>query len=218
MVLPLPVAPGTQMIEFVSLQGFDDFFASLRSAFANVADTFATESYSPAVRRLPVEKVGAFEASFVPSLADFARLDERFRLSKSMQAALARYPGFGFAVFQLGVGDQKVHPMAFRFHTAEPHRLYFPTRHLHGSVSWPLAHFDHKLFCQNSVIPPGWKVGGVRRHEAVGMSIKFWMQPAPMGELMPIHRTQGLLDAQALCYSRDLSGYRWNRDLWLPAG
>ena len=83
MVLPLPVAPGTQNIEFVSLQGFDDFFVCLRSAFANVADTFATEGNSPAVRRLPVEKVGAFEASFVPSLADFAGLDERFRLSKS---------------------------------------------------------------------------------------------------------------------------------------
>jgi len=53
---------------------------------------------------LKVEQVGSFEASFVPTLADFQRLDPRFRLPDTVWQQLGRYAKYGFAIFQLKKG------------------------------------------------------------------------------------------------------------------
>ena len=50
---------------------------------------------------LRVHDVGLFEASFVPTLADFERLDPRFRLSPGVWEQLPQYRDWGFAVFKL---------------------------------------------------------------------------------------------------------------------
>src|SRR5437899_1303322 len=63
--------------------------------------------------KLKVRTVGNFSASFVPTVKDFGRLDERFRLPEGTWEALPDYKDFGFAVFKLDQNVRQVHPMAF---------------------------------------------------------------------------------------------------------
>ena len=67
--------------------------------------------------------------------ADFARLDERFRLPEVLFDAVPHYVDYGFAVFQLRPGNVTVHPMALTFPTRAPDRLFFPTVHVHDGAS-----------------------------------------------------------------------------------
>ena len=103
---------------------------------------------------LPVENVGSFEASFVPSLKDFSRLDPRFRLPAGTEDAMTQlYKSFGFVVFQLKTGDDiKAHPMAFNFETSEMESVFYPTVHVHHGKMEDQEHFDHVLYLQ---MPPG---------------------------------------------------------------
>ena len=80
-------------------------------------------------------QVGDFEASFVPTVKDFNRLDARFQLPAELFAKMPDYQHFGFAVFKLKPGMQTVQPMAFDFPAAKPGHLFFPTVHIHD---WPL--------------------------------------------------------------------------------
>lgn len=86
---------------------------------------------APAAAPLRVHEVGSFEASFVPSLADFSRLDARFRLPDGLWEGLPIYADYGFAVFKLKAGERKVHPMAFEFASRDRRQLFFPTVHIH---------------------------------------------------------------------------------------
>ena len=87
MILPLPVRAGSgeNAVRFISLEGYPTFFADMESGFPKEAPRAfgpvgcATHA-PPKAAALPVFQVGSFEASFVPTIADFARLDERFRL------------------------------------------------------------------------------------------------------------------------------------------
>lgn len=104
------------------------------------------------------KNVGDYEASFVPSQADFERLDPRFCLPPSVWSQLSLYADWGFAVFKLSlnppptqlsaldlriIAERKrdgkppfpprrrdIHPMAFRFPRRDPSRLFFPTVHV----------------------------------------------------------------------------------------
>jgi hypothetical protein len=98
---------------------------------------------------LKVHTVGAFDASFVPGVQDFSRLDERFRLPDGVWDKLGQYSRYGFAVFKLRKGTHtNVHPMAFTFPTALPGKLFFPTVHIHDGEVHPKAGFDHTLYAQ----------------------------------------------------------------------
>ncbi len=63
-----------------------------RSALIGVAAAPAT---------ILVHDVSSFEASFVPTLEDFDRLDERFRIPPDAIGKIPRYRDYGFAVFKL---------------------------------------------------------------------------------------------------------------------
>ncbi len=89
-----------------------------------------------------------YVASFVPSVADFVRLDPRFRLPEVLFDAVPHYADYGFAVFQLAPGKVTVHPMALRFPTRDPDRLFFPTVHVHDGRFHAKAKFDHALYFQ----------------------------------------------------------------------
>jgi hypothetical protein len=102
----------------------------------------------PPAPTLEVVEVGSFEASFVPTIKDFARLDERFRLPQQVWQDLPQYQDHGFAVFKLKSGQHEVHPMAFEFPRANPEKLFFPTVHIHDGKVHEQAQFDHQLFCQ----------------------------------------------------------------------
>src|SRR5690606_38691297 len=105
---------------------------------------------SPSARTqtLVVHEVGSFIASYVPTRADFTRLDARFRLPSVLFDAVPAYADYGFAVFQLAAGTHTVHPMAFSFPTREPDRLFFPTVHVHDGRWCVRAKFHHALYFQ----------------------------------------------------------------------
>lgn len=153
MVLPIPVPTGSpeDAVSFIDLSGDPNFFDGLRWLF-DVMQTAAKSGGIGGVLRsrpkLAVHVVGSFDASFVPTLGDFDRLDERFRLSDEVWSALPGYGDFGFVVVKLRKTDGHVHPIAFRFPTREKERLFFPTVHVHDGKVHAKADFDHTLYYQ----------------------------------------------------------------------
>ncbi|MFO0570832.1 MAG: hypothetical protein U0263_34665 [Polyangiaceae bacterium] len=212
MLLPIPVVPGSgdDALEFVSLVDHAGFFDSLRSLFF-VPMTAAARGggYSLPHRapKLVVHEVGSFEASFVPTQADFSRLDERFRLPESIWEELGDYDDYGFAVFRLRPGRKKpIHPMAFRFVTREPGRLFFPTVHVHDGRVHDHAEFDHELYYQTPAVTGA--VGSFR-DPATGDEIGF--SRPPDGVL-------GLVEPGEPVLRRVLRGTLPNRDTWIELG
>jgi hypothetical protein len=208
MVLPLPVAPGTGEagVRFVDLSGYEGFFADLHQAWpqprAKETAGVATPGPAPASAPLQVVEVGAFEASFVPTIADFARLDERFRLPAGAWEALPGYRAHGFAVFKLKAGRRTVHPMAFSFPRADRRALFFPTVHIHDGTVRLKAEFDHRLYAQ---LAPGDDV-----------ALAGWQEsPEPLGRHVDIASAKGLVDPEAHGYVREYHGLLDNRDVIL---
>jgi len=146
MILPLPVADnaGETAVDFIDLSAVPEFFARLNKMFL----TRSSRAMSPSPLR--VVEVGSYVASYVPTLADFDRLDGHFRLSQQVWDQLPQYQNYGFAVFQLKEGEHKVHPMAFDFPRRNPDQLFFPTVHIHDGRVHTEAEFDHALFCPRS--------------------------------------------------------------------
>ena len=103
MILPLPVASNTPEdgVQFIDLHEYPSLFTDLEKLHPpkrskdngsnRGAGSVDLESY----RKLEVKTVGSFEASFVPKVADFARLDERFRLPENTWDQLPAYKDFG---------------------------------------------------------------------------------------------------------------------------
>jgi hypothetical protein len=156
MILPIPVVPGCpeDSVEFISLEEYKTLFSDLHS-WLNPQPKGGGRSKSPAARgstspSLIVHSVGAFDASFVPSIADFSRLDPRFCIDAQIWNAWPQYADYGFAVFKFKAGDsQQIHPMAFSFTTRDPSQAFFPTLHIHGNEATPHGHFDHDLYLQS---------------------------------------------------------------------
>lgn len=159
MILPLPVRPGSDEadVQFIDLSAAPDLFDLLHEAFMPPLmpqakrGGFSLDLPSRSRPPLQIKQVGAFEASFVPTVNDFDRLDPRFRLPTAVWAELP-VADHGFAVFKLREtdGDAKVHPMALRFPTRDPARIFFPTIHIHDGKVHRHAHFDHSLYYQRS--------------------------------------------------------------------
>src|SRR2546428_2830453 len=152
MILPLPVkTPAAENdVEFIDLQGYPNFFADLEQGFANVRHgaTVGKSALPATAATLRVLQVGSFEASFVPTITDFSRLDERFRLPQNVWDKLPGYKTYGFAVFKLKPGAMTIHPMAFSFPRQNINAIFFPTVHIHDRKMHSKAGFDHSLFCQ----------------------------------------------------------------------
>jgi hypothetical protein len=205
MVLPLPVPRNAdeRAVKFINLEEYPEFFKDMEAGFprpkpAAVAGNFGGASKSAAP--LAVVEVGSFEASFVPTIADFARLDKRFRLPEGVWEKLPAYKDFGFAVFKLKSGKQNVHPMAFKFPRANAKRIFFPTVHIHDGEVHETAQFDHELYFQLSGADYSPKQGWVE-------SIR------PAGMFMKMHKAEGLLDSELHCYRRQIRGRQKNADV-----
>ncbi len=152
--LPTPKASAEDAVHFVSLEDYPQFFKDMKKGFPEPQmRSIARGGAAPAnaTDTLEVHDVGAFEASFVPTQADFSRLDERFRLPAGVLDALPDVADYGFAVFKLKAGEkQKVHPMALTFPTRNPSQIFYPTSHLHDGTFSSRAMFDHALYFQGS--------------------------------------------------------------------
>ena len=164
-----------------------------------------TARFQPHARYLQVHEVGSFVASFVPGRADFDRLDPRFRLPDSVWDRVPSADDFGFAVFQLQPGKHHVHPMAFRFRTRDPSRLFFPTVHVHDGRVHARAKFDHALYYQHPRVTSLPNMGGPRdTHE--GDQVSF---------LLPSSDYDGVTSGSHPVLRRELRGRMPNRDTYI---
>lgn len=159
-VLPLPVqlpATDENSLQFISLKNYTRFFTDLNKGFPLALPKSrvpsrgvdSPRSFKP---KLEVHEVGDFIASFVPSIPDFDRLDEQFRVPQESWDKLPRYADFGFAVFQLKSLKGKPHPMAFKFRSRlnmqRGGSVFFPTVHIHDGKVHDREDFDHTLYLQ----------------------------------------------------------------------
>ena len=62
---------------------------------------------------LEVFQIGNYVGSFVPTIAEFSQLDERFGLPAATWDQIPEYNDYSFAVFQLSEGSLRPHPMEF---------------------------------------------------------------------------------------------------------
>jgi hypothetical protein len=220
MILPLPVPPnpGEDALRFVDLKGYPAFFRDLDAAFPAL-EIEASRGGGTAVfgasqsLKLVVHEVGDFIASFVPSFADFERLDERFRLSDAVWDALPTYRDYGFAVFQLkDLGGQSwfrrlfarpttktIHPMAFEFPRRDADVLFFPTVHVHDGEVHEKAMFDHHLYAQllpGQRPPPAWQENDT-----------------PLANHLDVERSEGVVDFDLPAFTRSVMGWHENADI-----
>lgn len=207
MVLPIPVAEGAKEtdLRFINLEKYPAFFEDMNSGFpVLMTASYDVNSIAPrAASKVPlaVIQVGSFEASFVPTAKDFSRLDERFRLPPQSFEKLKGYSKFGFAVFKLKAGNQKVHPMAFAY-PASSKRLFFPTVHIHDGKVHDRATFDHDLYCQ-----PG------ADH---GLKLLDWSESrGAAAQFMKMELAQDVVLRDEHCYKRTLRGKLGNTDTFV---
>jgi hypothetical protein len=209
MILPLPTPKGVKedAVKFINLEKYVDFFADLTSGFPEPPTRSAPEVDGQkklgGAPKLKVIDVGTFEASFVPTQPDFARLDDRFRLPPSVWEKLPQYRDWSFAVFKLkkdAKDGQKAHPMAFEFPRADAKKLFFPTVHIHDGKVHATARFDHALFCQ---VGPEAELSMFEWEESPQHAVQF----------MKTERTQGIVLGDAHCYRRRMRGVFKNADV-----
>jgi hypothetical protein len=203
MILPVPTPPNSpdDAVRFISLAKYPGLFNDLFDVFHPVsAARLSRGSKSvPAPAPLVVHEVGAFVASFVPSLADFTRLDPQFRVPSGTLDRVPTYADYGFVVFQLGAtkGVAHVHPMAFEFPTRTPDRLFFPLVHVHDGVLHEDAEMDHVLYAQG--------VDKLRTFETSPFTLK---------RVPAVAKSEGLLDPNQRLSRCEMVGRYPNRDVW----
>jgi hypothetical protein len=233
MVLPLPVPPNPpeDAVRFINLERYPAFFDDMRSGFPalmSLSRGVAGAAAMAVMRTLQVHEVGQFEASFVPRLDDFDRLDERFRIPRDVWDRLPAYHDYGFAVFKLkgdrppqtgflrkllGGGQPKrppgrhqVHPMAFEFPRRNPDLLYFPTVHVHDRQVHSSAYFDHMLYCQAGP--------GLEDY----LDQDWEPSTGPAAYFMKVEKTEGIVDPRMPCWRQPLQGNLTNRDALVGKG
>ncbi|HEY2413786.1 MAG TPA: hypothetical protein VGI40_16160 [Pirellulaceae bacterium] len=208
MVLPIPVPKNSdeRAVGFINLKGYPEFFRDMAKGFPAAGSTtrggIGGVVPAAAAPRLEVHEVGNFEASFVPKIADFARLDARFRLADGVWDQLPDYVDYGFAVFKLKLGKENVHAMAFSFPRADRKQIFFPTVHIHDGKVHATAEFDHVLYFQLSDADYSPKHG--------------WTESTvPAGMFMNMQKIGDYLDAGLHCYRREIRGRQKNADVWV---
>ncbi len=206
MILPIPVPAGAgeDAVKFIDLSDYGDFFADLAKGFPFLISRKDKnpKAANDGLLALEIHSVGSFEASFVPTVKDFARLDARFRLPDGTWDKLPAYAEYGFAVFKLKKGNQKIHPMAFSFPTAlaRKSQLFFPTVHIHDGKVHAKEEFDHQLYAQT------WPKAGLSSRHG-------WEESAALaGSFTQLAEAKGLLWKDGHIYRKEISGVQPNED------
>ncbi|MEP3481273.1 MAG: hypothetical protein ABJZ55_18680 [Fuerstiella sp.] len=225
-ILPIPVqlpASDEDSLQFISLKEYDTFFADLNRLFplalpsrpkSRSVSGLAADS---AVKTLRVQEVGDFVASFVPTLSDFHRLDQQFRLPQESWDQIPAYSNYGFAVFQLKSLNGKPHPMAFKFksqlRTTQPKSVFFPTVHIHDGQVHDRERFDHTLYLQSPDFDQA--CGRYIQHgrhvpdSATGYTRSKWAA----AHSCDLKKSQGILNAQGLVHRHEMRGMFKNTDV-----
>lgn len=202
--LPTPVSSAEDAIRFIDLSGYPQFFTDMASGFIEFQSRGGPAPAPAGLLNLVVHEVGSFQASFVPHLQDFSRLDARFRLPQQAWEQLPLYGDYGFAVFKLKAGAKNIHPMAFEFPQRNTDELFFPTIHIHDGTVEAQAHFDHALYCQTPHPLPDWRISSDAPYKG---------KPIPAEKFMDCDKAQGVVDAGAPIQTMRLQGMYPNTDI-----
>ena len=220
MILPLPVTKQVRedSLRFVSLKEYDNFFDDLDDAFPDIQPQSRTtlgalvdSAVASEAPKLAVHEVGDFVASFVPTMNDFSRLDQKFVIPKSSWDKIPQYSDYGFAVFQLKSLKGKPHPMAFEFETRLENQIFFPTVHIHDGEVHKREHFDHTLYLQSE-----------EYDDAVGRYVNRHVKDRQTGYVRSkdvarhycnIKKTKGMVKPDQLLHRIQLKGRLENRDI-----
>ena len=211
MILPIPTDPekGEGAVEFISLEEYEKLFRDLKRGFPEpksrkpAAGGLGLNVDSKSVV-LEVHEVGSFEASFVPTIADFSRLDARFRLPDDAWDQLPAYQKFGFAVFKLKSSDSEIHPMAMKFFPAAAESVFFPTVHIHDGEVHDKAQFDHTLYLQGA--PQSMTRG-------FGLFNRWRESTGPAKQFVEAEKSAGLVLGDEHVYQFKVDGRFANKDI-----
>ncbi len=215
MILPLPTAlpARDEAVRFVSFENYDHFFPDLNAGFPTDSPppTRALRVDSKAVEKLEVHDVGQFVASFVPTLADFDRLDPQFVIPKESWDKIPEYSDYGFAVFQLKELSGKPHPMALEFPTRWRDRIFFPTVHIHDGQVHKFEEFDHMLYAQDAVFDKadGKYLGPTGTNSRTGLV----RSKGPAKEFVNIGLAKGFVESNLLVHRMKVRGRHANTDI-----
>lgn len=217
MILPVPVRQPvrTESLRFIDLRKYSEFFDDLNSGFPYQPPRFNLGCSAPqralpaSASHLDVVNVGNYIASFVPRLADFSGLDERFVLPASTWAKIPQYADFGFAVFQLAAGSLKPHPMAFEFEMATQ-ALFFPTVHIHDGQIHDAEEFDHVLYLQHAGFDS--QVYSYRNSDVPDKSTGLIRSKYAAADFCDIDRSTGVVDGNLLVHRKIMRGEFPNQD------
>ena len=214
MILPVPVkqAADDKSLVFIDLKYYETLFDDLDTGFPWHASSSFGCSEGPvtdSAGMLDVFEVGNYIASFVPTLADFGRLDPKFTLPKDVWAKIPEYEHFGFAVFQLAAGKVKPHPMAFEFQT-DKDELFFPTIHIHDGEVHQSEEFDHVLYMQHAGLDS--KVGGYRNSDVEDRDTGLVRSERQASSFCNVDKSADLIDGNLLVHRKIIRGKLSNAD------
>jgi hypothetical protein len=204
MILPIPVVQPAKedSVEFIDLSGYEGFFDDLARGFPMKRKSLAlSDTVELAAGMLEVHSVGSFDASFIPTVKDFGRLDARFRLPEGTWAKLPQYANYGFTIFKMK--NEKVHPMAFSFPSAlgAKGQVYFPTVHIHDGEVHAKEKFDHLLYAQT------WPKVGLRDRDG------WWESEKLASQFTSPEKSKGLIWDKGHVYRKRIVGLQKNEDI-----
>jgi hypothetical protein len=218
MILPVPVAlPAREdSLRFKNLKEYPTLFEDLARGFPMITRHSSGSKGVPeaqvaaAAAPLAVHEVGDFIASFVPSVADFGRVDPQFAIRKDVWDKIPAYKDYGFAVFQLKQLSGSPHPIAFEFDSRLPSTIYFPTVHIHDGSVHEKDDFDHALYLQAPVADQ--HAGDYEGPDAVDRATGFVRSNGPAKDFSDPSKSQGLIDPDLLVHKITMKGSLPNRD------
>lgn len=220
MILPLPTRLRAQEgdVRFISLDGYADLFKDLDDGFPYIRPWPRVDSPTGAITSrsagiLEVEEVGDYVASFVPTVADFDRLDPKFVIPESTWDLIPEYGDYGFAVFQLDKLSAKPHPMAFEFPTRHRDRVFYPTIHIHDGEVHETENFDHELYVQHPLLDAA--VGDYLNRNEVDPVTKLVRSDRIASKFTDVDASAGIIDADLLVHRQRLRGQLPNTDHWV---
>ena len=223
MILPLPVATNSRedSLRFISLKDYELFFTHLNEAFPRITPPSRLGIDAPQANAadapdsiLEVQEVGDFVASFVPTMGDFSRLDQRFVIPQSSWDKIPKYKDYGFAVFQLKNLKGKPHPMAFEFESRLKDEIFFPTVHIHDGEVHEREDFDHTLYLQNAEFDK--VVGKYQNYHVKDKQTGFVRSKDVAKRYCQMAKTAGMIEPDLMLHRIKMAGKLNNQDIITP--
>jgi hypothetical protein len=139
---------------------------------------------------------------------------------RSGDSAVAPF-GAGPPLRGLAARGKAIHPMAFEFASRHPDRLFFPTVHVHDGQVHLTAAFSHALYCQVPEAIGSRLLAEPRVSEPIGPP-KSWnphqswvASDGTVSAFVDTSRAEGIMDANAVAYRRQVFGLAPNTDQWV---